>query len=62
LDTYHPDILFLRKQEYEDPWLCFEAKMGPRAKPFMKQWSMEMHIFRFCWNYGSAEGGTAGKL
>jgi hypothetical protein len=35
LDTYHPDILYLREQE-EDPWLFFEAKKCPRKKNFRK--------------------------
>jgi len=34
LGTYHPGTLYLRKQECEDLWLCFEAKRGPRAKTF----------------------------
>jgi hypothetical protein len=32
--TYFPDILYLRKQRYDDPWLFFEAKTGRRAKTF----------------------------
>ena len=36
LDTCHPDILYLREQECEDPWLFFEAKRGPLAKTFGK--------------------------
>ena len=31
-DTYHPDILYLREQGCEDPWLFFEAKRGLREK------------------------------
>jgi hypothetical protein len=31
-DTYLPDILYLREQRYEDPYLFFEAKRDPRAK------------------------------
>ena len=39
LDIYHPDILYLREQGCEDPWLFFEAKRGPRAKKkFGKHW------------------------
>ena len=38
LDTYHPNILYLREQGCEDPWLFFEAKRGPRAKKFGKHW------------------------
>jgi len=34
LDNYHPDTLCLRVQGCDDPWLFFEAKSGPRAKPF----------------------------
>jgi hypothetical protein len=32
LDTYHPDILCLREQGCEDPWLFCENKEGLRAK------------------------------
>ena len=28
LDTYHPDILYLREQGCEDPWLFFEKERG----------------------------------
>ena len=38
--TYHPGILYVREQECEDPWLCFEAKSGPRTKTF------ELHFSR----------------
>jgi len=31
-DTYHPDIIYVREQGLEDPWLLFEAKNGPRGK------------------------------
>jgi hypothetical protein len=36
LDTYHLDILYLREQRCEDPWLFFEAKTGPLGKKFGK--------------------------
>lgn len=39
LDTRHPDTLCLHQHGCEDPWLVFEAKRGPRAKEFGKQWS-----------------------
>jgi len=32
LDTYHPDTLYVPEQACDDPWYCFEAKRGPRAK------------------------------
>jgi hypothetical protein len=32
LDTYHPDTLYLREQECEDPWLFFAAKRGSVSK------------------------------
>ena len=32
LDTYRPDTKRLREQGCENPWLFFEAKMGPRSK------------------------------
>ena len=32
LDTCHRDILYFREQKCEDPWLFFEASIGPRAK------------------------------
>ena len=32
LDTYHPDTLYLREEESEDPWLFFEAKRSQRSK------------------------------
>jgi len=32
LDTYQPDILYLRQQGCEDPWLFLETKRGPQAK------------------------------
>lgn len=32
----HPDMLYLREQVYEDPWLVFEAKRGRQAKKFGK--------------------------
>ena len=35
-DTFHPYMLILREQGYEDPWLFFETKKGPRAKNFGK--------------------------
>jgi len=37
LDIYLQDTLYLREQGYEDPWLFFEAKRGPRAKMFGKK-------------------------
>jgi hypothetical protein len=40
LDTYLPDILYLRDQGCEDPLLFFEAKRGPPAKKFGK------HLFK----------------
>jgi hypothetical protein len=43
LDTYHPDILYLREEGCEDPWLFFEDKRGPRAKTFGKHWSKPYH-------------------
>ena len=36
LDTYHPNTLYLREQDCEDPWLFLESEIGPRAKPFGK--------------------------
>jgi len=36
MGTYHPDILYVREQEREDPWLFSEATSGPRAKIFGK--------------------------
>jgi len=33
-NTYHPDILYLREQGCEDPWLFFEAKKGSQTKEF----------------------------
>jgi hypothetical protein len=32
LDAYHPATQYLCEQGYEDPWLFFEAKRGPREK------------------------------
>jgi len=32
LNTYHQDILYLREQGCEDPWLFFEAERVPRAE------------------------------
>ena len=32
LNTYHPDILCLRQQGCEDPWLFLEAKRGSASK------------------------------
>jgi hypothetical protein len=43
LDTYHPDTLYLLEQGCEHPWLFLEAKIGPRAKPFEKQWSGQLN-------------------
>jgi len=37
-DTYLPDILYLREQGCEVPWLFFETKRDPRAKGFGKHW------------------------
>jgi len=37
LNTYLPDILYLREQGSEDPWLFFEAKRGVRTKMFGKR-------------------------
>ena len=31
-DSYHPNILYLRKQQCEDSRLFFEAKRGPQTK------------------------------
>ena len=36
LGTYHPDNLYLRERGFEDPWLFFENKTGPRAEKFEK--------------------------
>jgi hypothetical protein len=33
----HPDILYIREQEREDPWLFFEITRGQRAERFAKQ-------------------------
>jgi hypothetical protein len=30
--VYHPDILYLREQWYEDPWLFSEANKGSESK------------------------------
>jgi len=38
MDTYHLDTLYVREQGCEESWLFFEAKRGPRAKTFGKQW------------------------
>ena len=43
LGTYHPDTLHLVEQGCENPWLFFEAKMGPQAKPFEKHWSGQLN-------------------
>jgi len=32
LDCNHPDILYLREQGCEDPWLFFLGKLGPASK------------------------------
>jgi len=32
LGTYHPDTVYFCEQGWEDPWLFFEAKGGPRGK------------------------------
>jgi len=48
LENCYPDILYLREQGYEDPWLLFEAKRGPREKKFGKQWSNLLHHPAFC--------------
>jgi hypothetical protein len=32
LNAYHPYILYLLQWGCEDPWLFFEAKMGPASK------------------------------
>ena len=42
VDTYHPDTIYLRKHGYEDRWLFFEAKRGPRAKKF-RNTALEEH-------------------
>jgi len=34
LENSYPGILYLREQGYEDPWLLFEARRGPRQKKF----------------------------
>ena len=36
LDTYHPDILCLREQSCEDPWLLLEDHRVPPEKEFGK--------------------------
>jgi len=38
LGTYHPDTLYLREQGYEDLWLFFKVKTGPRVNKFGKHW------------------------
>jgi len=38
LDTCHPASLYLRERGCEDPWLFFEAKRGPQAKRFEKNY------------------------
>ena len=40
--TCHPDILYLREQEWEDQWLFFEGKRGPRANSFLNTRHMKM--------------------
>ena len=35
-DTGHPDTLYVRQQGCEEPWLFFEAKMGPANKKVCK--------------------------
>jgi len=32
--AYCPDTLYLHEQGYEDLWLFFKARRGPRAKTF----------------------------
>jgi len=46
LNTYHPDILYLREQGYEDSWLSLKAKRGPRAKEFGRNCCRD---FNWCW-------------
>jgi hypothetical protein len=31
-DTTHPDTQYLREQGCDDPWVLFEARLGPRAR------------------------------
>ena len=45
LDTYHPDILNIREQGFEDPWLFFKAKRGLRIKKFGKLWLILHSVF-----------------
>ena len=35
-DCTHPDILYLREQRCEDPWLFFQGKLGPANKNVWK--------------------------
>ena len=44
LDTYHPNTLYLRERECEDPWLLFEASRGPRAQMYGKHWFKAMYV------------------
>jgi hypothetical protein len=39
LHTYHPDTLYIREQECENPWLFSEARSGPRTEKLGKIWS-----------------------
>jgi hypothetical protein len=42
LATYHPDTIYIREQEFEDPWLFFKAKRGSRAKRFGKECNRQL--------------------
>jgi len=41
LGTYHPDTVYFCEQEWEDPWLFFEAKGGRRGKKCWGNTGME---------------------
>jgi hypothetical protein len=42
LNTRHPGTLYLYEQVFEDPWLFFETKRGPRANKFGKHWPSQI--------------------
>jgi hypothetical protein len=41
LDTYHPDIC-IYVSKYDDTWLFFEAKRGPRTTKFRKRFVCQL--------------------